>query len=138
MLGLVAKFVVQFDAKPVLRAAKTAKYRNLGHAGASIRKDAMASIEPGEGPSEPGEPPHTHPRGGRGRGRLPRSIRYAREGADRVVIGPRASVIGQAMVAHEFGGTHRGAAYSKRPVMGPALMRALPRIGSQWKGSIVS
>jgi indolepyruvate ferredoxin oxidoreductase beta subunit len=42
----------------VLDAAKTAEFRNLGHAAASIRKDAVASIKTSDEPSPPGEPPH--------------------------------------------------------------------------------
>ncbi|MCE9555917.1 MAG: hypothetical protein K8T91_21420 [Planctomycetes bacterium] len=113
----------------VADAAKKAAFRNFGHAAASIRKDAMASIERSDAPSEPGEPPHT------AGGLLPRSIAYAVD-ENGAVIGPRASVVGQAGAAHEHGETFHGDDFPQREFMGPALDRAIPRIGGEWKGSI--
>lgn len=135
MLNIAAKLVAELQAKPVLKAAKDATFRNLGHAAASIRKAAIASIKPGAGPSSPGTPPHTQTSKGKKRGVLPRAIAYAVEG-ETAVIGPRKSVAGISGAAHEHGGTFRGQSYPQRRFMGPALDAAAPRIGSQWAGTI--
>lgn len=128
MFGLKVK--VEDKTKDVEKAAEKAAYRNFSHAGASIRKDAAASIEKADGPSKPGDPPHTHRRNF-----LRRAWRYAAD-KDGVVIGPRASIVGQSAAAHEYGGEYKGQVYPKRPTAAPALERAIPRIGGQWAGSI--
>jgi len=134
MTALTTRIVTQMTPQPVLDAAKTAEFRNLGHAAASIRKDAVASIKTSDEPSPPGEPPHTRGKGKRRRV-LPRAIRFEiTDGA--AVIGPRASIAGQAGEPHEHGGTYRGQAFPRRPTMLPALQRAAPRIGSRWAGTI--
>lgn len=115
--------------KRVKAAADKATFRNFSHAAASIRKDAVQSIEVSPDPSPPGDPPHTRRR------LLPRAVRFAvdREGA---VIGPAASVARQVGNVHEFGGQYKGEQYPARPFMFPALERAMPRFAGQWKGSI--
>ena len=135
MLELTAKLIAAIDPKPVLRAAEKATFRNLRHAAASIRKEAAASIVPGDEPSAPGTPPHTGTAKGKRRGVLPRAIFFAVDG-DAAVIGPRASVAGTGGAAHEHGGRFRGQTYPRRPFMGPQLVAAAPRIGSQWAGTI--
>ena len=115
----------------VQKAADQAGYRNLGHAAASLRKTAVASIERSDEPSDPGEPPHTR------RGQLPRAIRFDVDRTKQeAVIGPRASVVGEAGAAHEFGEEFRGTDYDERPYMGPALDASLDRFASDWAGSI--
>lgn len=120
----------EFNAAPVEKAVEKATFRNFSHAAASISKDVKSTLEKAAGPSAPGTPPHTH------KGQfLRRAIRYAadKEGA---VIGPMASIVGQAGAAHEFGGEFRGADYPERPFMEPALERALPRLAEGWSGSV--
>jgi len=123
------KVTIQDRTKRVAAAADKAAFRNFSHAAASIRKDAGASIEKAEGPSPPGQPPHTRRR------LLPRALRFDvnKQGA---VIGPRASVAGTAGSAHELGGSYKGQEFPERPFMLPALERAIPRFAGSWKGSI--
>jgi hypothetical protein len=114
----------------VQKAVDKAAFRNFRHAAASISKDAKASLATAEGPSAAGSPPHTH------KGAfLRRAIRYAADG-DGALIGPMASVVGQAGAAHEFGEDFRGTDYDERPFMGPALERAIPRFAGDWAGSV--
>ena len=128
MFGL--KLKVLDLTKRVKNAAERAGFRNFGHAAASLRKDAIASIENSPVPSDPGEPPHT-----RRRRLLPRAIRYAvdKQGA---VVGPVASVAGEVGQAHEFGGRYMEQNYPERPFMFPALERAAPRFAGEWRGSV--
>ena len=134
MIALATRIVAEMTPQPVLDAAKKAEFRNLGHAAATVRRDAVASIQTGDDPSPPGKPPHTRSRGKRRRA-LPRAIRFAVAG-DTAVIGPRASMIGRAAEPHEHGGAYRGQTFTRRPAMLPALQRAAPRIGSRWAGTI--
>ena len=127
MFALQVKVEDKF--KRVADAAQEAKFRNFGHAAASIRKDAISTIEKSEKASEPGSPPHTR------RGQLPRAIRYAVD-KDGAVIGPMASVVGESGAAHELGGSYKGEDYPARPFMAPALERAEPRFADDWRGSI--
>jgi phage gpG-like protein len=120
-------------SRKVQRAADKAAFRNFGHAAASIRKDAAASIKRAKGPSSRGQPPHT--RRGRGRGALKRSIRFHATKED-AVIGSRFSIVGESGSAHEFGGRYKGDHFDERPFMGPALDRAASRFGSDWAGTI--
>ena len=128
MFGSTAK--TEVNTKPLAKAVDDATFRNLGHAAATIRKDAAASIEKVDGPSPEGQPIHTH-RGAYAR----RALRYAVE-TDFAVIGPRASMVGEAFAAHEFGEVFRGTDYPERPTMGPALERNLDRFASSWAGSV--
>jgi hypothetical protein len=128
MFGLKVKVI---DGMARVRAeADRAAFKNFGHAAASISRSAKSSIERASGPSEPGQPPHTHKRVF-----LRRAIRYAanKRGA---VIGPIASIVGQSAHAHEFGGDYKGTEYPARPFMGPALVKAAPRFAGEWRGSI--
>lgn len=128
MIDLKAK--TEFNAAPVEKAVEQAAFRNFGHAAAAISKDVKQSLQTAAGPAPAGQPPHTH------KGAfLRRAIRYAsdKEGA---VIGPMASVVGEAGAAHEFGGSLHGTDYPERPFMQPALERAIPRFAGEWAGSI--
>ena len=112
-------------------AAEKTSFRNLGHAAASIRKTAIESIIVAEGPSEPGTPPHTRRR------QLKRAIKYdVDKAAESALIGPEASIVGEAGAAHEFGGEFRGEEYPERPFMEPALEANVDRFASEWAGSI--
>ena len=134
--------IESFVPQRVERPVNDGSFRSLGHAAASIRKDAVASIQPGEGPSAAGTPPHTHTqtltkKGKTKKGHLPRSIAYAVDKSrQEAVIGPRASVVGEAGAAHELGETYMGDDYEERPFMGPALERAIPRLPGEFTGSI--
>lgn len=115
----------------VKKASDDAIYRNLGHAAASIRKEAVASIKRSKRPSEPESPVHTK------RGQAKRAVRYAVDGAQQeAVIGFEESKVGTAMEAHEFGKVFRGAKFPARPTMGPALEKGTPRFADAWVGSI--
>jgi hypothetical protein len=129
MIGIEAQ--TEFSEKPVKDAEKRAAYENLGHAAASLRKAAIASIEESSRPSEPGRPIHTR------RGLARRAILYAvdRENEE-AVVGFSAERIGDAMAAHELGEIYKGAAYPQRPTMIPALEASADRMGDQWRGSI--
>src|SRR6186713_2725290 len=96
------------QTKRVIAAAEKAAFRNFGHAAASISKDIKSTLETAEGPSDPGDPPHTH-KGAY----LRRAVRYAadKEGA---VIGTMASVVGEAGAAHEHGLNFHGQDFPER------------------------
>jgi len=129
-------FALQITTAPVEKAAKQAGVKNVGHAAAIVRKDAIASIKPAEGASSPGSPPHTH--GGkkkRGKGKLPKAILFAQVG-DTAVVGPAKSITGTVGEAHEFGGKYKGETFAERPFMGPALTRQTPRFAESFAGSI--
>lgn len=140
MISLAFKIIDQFDR--IMPAVERAAFKNVGHAAAAIRKDAIASIEEAEGPSEPGRPPHTHTakttRSGKTRlGHLPRAITFHHDKASMsAVIGPRESVVGEAGSAHELGGEYKGEDYPPRPFMVPALERNAGRFAADWQGSI--
>jgi len=55
-----------------------------------------------------------------------------------VVIGPAKSLIGISMTAHEFGGMYRRRKYPRRPLMGPTLEKAAPRLPALWADSVKS
>lgn len=130
MIGLSVKIENRFDR--VAKAADKAAFKNFRHAAASISKDMKASLEkaPQGEPSEPGEPPHTH------RGTfLKRAIRYEAD-EQGAVIGPLHSIVGIVGGVHERGEVYKGTDYPERPFAEPALERAIPRIGGDWRGSI--
>jgi phage gpG-like protein len=123
----------------VAKATEVATFRNLGHAAARIRKDAIESIEPSDEPSEPGKPPHTRRRVSRAgkalKGHLQRAIVYASD-KETATIGPRESIVGESASAHEHGGEYMGGEFPARPFMRPALERNLDKFHRDWAGSI--
>lgn len=142
MLRLETK--ITNNVHKVLTARDKAQFKNLSHAVAGIRKDAMASIEKDKMPSEPGQPPHT-------RGKRKRNLRSAmlfdvpnqnqshlRRHAHLLdaIIGPRFSFVGKSGRAHEFGEKFKGTDFEERPFMLPALMKNLTRFADAWEGSI--
>ena len=138
MIGTGFQFVDQ--TKRVEKATDEAAFRNLPHAAAAIRKDAIESIKNESGASEPGTPPHTHTGGitkkGKVRkGNLQRAITFAAD-KESAVIGPRESVVGLAGRAHELGEEFHGDDFPERPYMEPALEENLERFASEWAGSI--
>jgi hypothetical protein len=120
---------VEMHTDQVEKAAERAAYKNLGHAAASIRKDAIASIETSPEPSAPGQPPHTR------RGRAKKAGQYFAD-QESAVVGFAASVIGTGMEPHEHGESRGKNHYPERPTMGPALERNRDRFADEWEGSI--
>ncbi len=119
------------ETRRVLKKAREASFKSLGHAGAAIRMAARRSIKRGGGKSQEGTPPHTR------KGRLKNAIMYAVERERQsVVIGPDVEMAGAAGKAHEFGGRYRKENYPKRPFMGPALEKLRSRIPSMWAKSV--
>jgi hypothetical protein len=135
-----------FDRQKVERAADKAKREVLSKAGAFIRQTARTSIRKRKGVSPPGNPPYSHT------GLLRRFILFGYDrSTDSVVVGPaRISKPGDAPHALEFGGTtemeqrRRGrrvrvkARIRKRPYMGPAMEKELPKFPTLWRNSIRS
>lgn len=129
MIGLNATMTTNVPA--VQKAVDRAAFKNMGHAGARIRKDAQESIDVSPDPSPKGTPPHTR------RKQLPRAIvfDYAKR-EQSAVIGPRFSVVADAGAAHEFGEEFRGDDFDERPYMFPALEKNLPRFAQDWAGAV--
>lgn len=129
MIG--AKVTIDYQPQTVVQAAEDATYRSLGHAAASIRLDAIESIQRDSGPSPAGQPPHTR------RGLIRRAIRYFVDRAKQyAIIGTAASVIDQAGEPHEHGGKFRRQKFEPRPFMRPALLRKSGRLPDHWRDSI--
>lgn len=125
----------------VTDAADKASFKNVGHAAASIRNAAIASIIPSDEPSAPGSPPHTRKRitrkGKQLKGQLQRAIVFHHDRAtNTAVIGPRHSVVGESGAAHEFGEEFKGDSFVQRPYMGPALDKNLGRFADDFQGAI--
>ena len=123
------------ESKNVEKAVQKANFANFGHAGASIRKSAAASlirVANKRKASSPGSPPHTH------KGVfLKRSIRFAKLPNNKgVIVGPMASMVGDAGAVHEFGERRETASYPARPFMGPALDENLSRMPRFWRGTV--
>ncbi len=118
------------NRKLIRQKMNQASFESLGHAGAAIRLTARRSIRRSKRYAPPGSPPRTR------HGQLRRAIVYAREGNDHVLIGPGFAHVGPSAMAHEFGGRFRGGNFRKRPFMGPALSKNLPRLPRFWAGSI--
>jgi hypothetical protein len=124
----------KIDPQAVLGPAKKGSYNSIRHAAASIRKEAIDSIEKVANKrkaSEPGTPPHTHRKGW-----YKRALRFhAHE--DDAVIGFMHSVIGLTAQTHEFGLEEDDQRfYPERPTIGPALERMADRLLDEWRGSI--
>lgn len=134
--------------------AADATYRNLGHAAASLRKEAVGSVKVSRQiigyrrfktksgasktikiykPSPKGTPVFTR------RGLMKRAIRFdVSKNRKSAVIGPQKSVLGIAGSVHEFGKHHLGTNYPERPTMTPALIKSTDRMAADWAGSIRS
>lgn len=128
MIGATVRTEEHFDR--VEKATEKAAFKNLGHAAATIRQDAIASIETSPEPSRPGEPPHTR------HGRAKKAVQFAAD-AESAEVGFAASVIGTGMEPHEHGeGRERTPQYPERPTIGPAMERNLDQLAEDWEGSI--
>lgn len=132
MFDVVTRFVPK--PKRLQRAIAKANFRNINHAAATIRKDAVSTViqAPQGIASRPGSPPFTHRRGF-----YRRAIRFeVNRQKNHALIGPRYSVVGDVGQAHEFGRPRGNQTYPKRPTMRPALERKAPRLGEIWEGTI--
>jgi len=134
MIAMEIETGAEFKTKPIVKAVEKGEFESLGHIGGSIRLDVIASIKKSPGPSAPGTPVHTHkdiPKSAK------RSVFYsADKELEEVVIGFLGSKIGPIMGTHERGGIFKGTSYPARPTVGPALERAIPRIGPEFKDSL--
>ena len=122
----------RFRDKEIKQTVSEGMYKNIGHAAASLSKDAKKSIRTSAKKSSPeGSPPYTR------RGLFRRAIRYELDKQKKsAVVGFIASAVDQAARAHEFGGRYKGQDFPARPTMGPALERNQHRIGGQMAGRI--
>jgi len=120
--------------RKVSGAVERAKFENFRHAGFRISKDAKASIKKSGEPSEPGQPPTTRGKGGHNlRGAI-----FTNADKESVIVGPRASFVGDAGHAHEFGAPRGSDEFSERPFMLPALLNNIDRFAADWQHSIGS
>jgi phage gpG-like protein len=123
------KITTILNLEKIQQEADKAARGAFARAAFKIRQTAMASIENSPNPSAPGQPPRTR------RGQLRRAIIYHAD-VTGAVIGPRASIVGEAGAAHEFGGEHRGADFPERPFMQPALEEHVADFAGEFSGSI--
>lgn len=121
----------QFDTEKIKKKVRKANIESLSGAGAYIRRVARNKIIQSPNSAPVGSAPHSR------RGQLKKSLLF---GVDRqrnsVVIGPAASLIGQSMVAHEYGGKYRKERYPRRPLMGPSLQQSRSRLPAMWADSV--
>ena len=122
---------IEFDDRRILVAVRSGNNIALRRAGAYIRKAARNRITTSDKASAPGSPPHTR------QGLLKQSLLFGMDSRrESVVIGPAESIIGTAMVAHEYGGTYRKRRYPKRPLMGPTLEKTATKLPALWEKSV--
>ena len=120
---------IEFDDRRILVAVRSGNNIALRRAGAYIRKAARNRISTSDKASAPGSPPNTR------QGLLKQSLLFGVDSRrESVVIGPAESIIGTAMVAHEFGGRYRS--YPKRPLMGPTLQKTATKLPDLWENSV--
>ena len=125
------KVRIEFDESRILIAVQRGNITALRRAGAYVRKAARNRVTQSANASSPGSPPNTR------QGLLKQSLLF---GVDKrlesVVIGPAESMIGTAMVAHEYGGRFRKRRYPKRPLMGPTLQKTATKLPDLWEKSV--
>jgi hypothetical protein len=127
MFGITTKLTA--DTKALEAATEKAAYESFAHAAASIRKEAIASVEKSKEPSPVGTPVHTR------RGLARRAIQFHATKKE-ANIGFLYSRIGPAMAVHEKGGRRGKTTYQPRPTMVPAMEENLDRFVKDWQGSI--
>ena len=132
MFGVETKFTS--NKSKVDKAIKTAKFENLRHAVASMRKDAAKSIKRRKDPdkaSPAGEPVFTHV------GFAKQALRWFVDPAGNfAIMGFTFSKFGTVGETHEEGLTEEGREYPERPTIGPALERGIVRFQKDWRASI--
>jgi hypothetical protein len=132
-ISFQSELSIQLRLERITKAVEKAKAGSLPAVGYLISTLAKQKIQRSKTPSQPGTPPATR------KGLLKKAIRYAvASDKQSVVIGPTASLVGKAGMAHEFGGKYRGQKFPERSFMGPSLDEALPRIGPAFRGSVHS
>ena len=125
------KVRIEFDDRRILVAVRSGNNTALRRAGAYVRKAARNKVSTSERASAPGSPPNSR------RGLLKNSLLFGVEKKKQsAVIGPAESIIGTAMIAHEFGGKYRKRRYPKRPLMGPTLERTAGKLPAMWEKSV--
>ena len=106
------KCSIEFDERRIFIAVRSGNNIAFRRAGAYIRKAARNRVTASGKASLPGSPPHTR------QGLLKQSLLFGVDSRrESVVIGPAESIIGTAMVAHEYGGRSPTVAH-KRPLSG--------------------
>lgn len=126
----------QFENKSdnVVKATEKAKFENLRHAVASMRKDAASTIRRRKNKnisSPEGTPPFTH-------------VGFARQAlrwfVDRTeaIMGFTFSKFGTVGATHEHGLEEEGRDYPERPTVRPALERGVVRFHQDWRATIAS
>lgn len=152
MIGMTVK-ITDLTSR-VKKAVDKAAFKSYAHGAASVRKEAIDSVEITKEtigwittnrrtkrgkrrrariykPSPVGTPVHSH----RNKGFVRRGIRFDATKED-AVIGFAHTVYGDVMEVHEKGGERFGQHFDPRPVMAPALEQAAPRFAESWRGSI--
>jgi len=126
------KVKTNFKKQAVKNALRNSMVTTLPRAGAFVRKIARTSLKK-TGTSTPGKPPISNT------GRLKRSILFeVSPQKDSVVIGPDSKFFSNVGKAHEFGGPFRKEKFKKRPFMGPALIKATPKLPKLWAKTVRS
>lgn len=141
-----------FDRQLVIDAIGKANVKNLSKAGAFIRRGARSSLRRRKRPSSAGEPPSVHTRHPTAtlkniwfvfdpstRSVLvgPVKLNGSRlRGSDRDTVPELLELGGVAMVGGRKSQPRRKARYAKRPFMGPALERELPKFVGLWADSV--
>lgn len=122
---------LNLDIEKLRKRYKNSTVTSLQGAGGLIRTIARRSIRRRITPSKPGNPPHTT------MGLLRDSIAFkVNKITEEVVVGPRRTLIDDIGTLHEFGGKREGGDFPKRPYMGPALRKAIPKLGKFWADSL--
>lgn len=120
-----------FDSRRIVRGIRNGSIKSLASAGAYLRRVAINKVKKSKSPSVPGSPPNSR------RGLLRRAILFSlNQNKTSVVIGPAYSLIGDSVMAHEFGGQFRKRTYPKRPLMGPSLIEIKSKLPDLWGSSL--
>jgi hypothetical protein len=139
-----------FDRQIVIDAVGRAGAKNLSKAGSFIQRSARSSLRRRKKVSPPGEPPSVHTKD---RVATLKNIWFVFEPRQRsVVVGPlklngsrlEGSNRSTVPALHELGGfavvtsrkQKRRAKYARRPFMGPAMERELPKFVGLWANSV--
>ena len=141
-----------FDRQIVIDAVGRAGAKNLSKAGSFIRRSARSSLRRRKKTSPPGQPPSVHARDPVA---TLKNIWFVFDpGRTSVVVGPmklngsklQGSDRPTVPALHELGGTatvvdrrrkrRRRAKYARRPFMGPAMERELPKFEGLWANSV--
>jgi hypothetical protein len=133
MAGLLKVFVrANIERRKMQRIKDKSSNYALGGLARDIRKEAMKSIKVTK--DRPGKINQTV--NTRRAKQVKRSIRYWNFRKEvSIVVGPTFSFMGDMMKFHEFGKRRKKQRYPKRPTMGRALERALPKTRKRFNRS---